>query len=181
MSVDFTADYTIAEWRGENPADLGELAEVLHAVVHADASVSFILPFSIDEARRFWTDKVLPGVAKGSHRVLVARSGGKIVGTVQLELAGQPNQQHRAEVAKLLVHPEARRRGIARALMARLEELASSERRTLLTLDTRTGDKAEPLYQSMGYVLVGRIPGFARGPFSPKLESTTIFYKELAE
>jgi ribosomal protein S18 acetylase RimI-like enzyme len=112
-------DFTIEEWRGEQAGDLDMLADVLHAVVHADASVSFVLPFPIEEARRFWTDKVLPGVAKGSHKVLVSWSGGKIVGTVQLELAGQPNQQHRAEVAKLLVHPEARRRGIARALMSR--------------------------------------------------------------
>jgi GNAT superfamily N-acetyltransferase len=178
-----TAEFIISEWRGdgqESGPDLDMLAEVLHAVVHDGASVSFILPFSIDDARRFWTEKVLPGVASGSRRLLVARSGGRIVGTVQLELAGQPNQEHRAEVAKLLVHPDARRRGIARALMAALEDLARSHRRTLLTLDTRTDDRAEPLYVSMGYIPVGQIPRFARGPHSPQLEATSIFYKELA-
>lgn len=175
-----STDCTIGEWRGEeSAAELDMLAEVLHAVVHDGASVSFILPFSIDDARRFWTDKVMPGVASGSRRLLVARAGGKIVGTVQLELAGQPNQQHRAEVVKLLVHPDARRRGIARALMAAIEKVARAERRTLLTLDTRTGDRAEPLYLSLGYTPVGQIPRFARGPHSPALEATSIFYKEL--
>src|SRR5579863_5271353 len=166
---------TIDEWRGQGPrldAELDMLAEVLHSVVHDGASVSFVVPFSYDDARRFWSDRVLPDVINGSRRVLVARSGGKIVGTVQLEMAGQPNQQHRAEVAKLLVHPDARRRGIARALMQALEEIARAERRSLLTLDTRTGDNAEPLYASIGYIRVGVIPRFARGPHSSKLDGT---------
>jgi GNAT superfamily N-acetyltransferase len=172
----------INEWRADGPAchaELDGLAEVLHAVVHDGASVSFVLPFSVDDARRFWSEKILPGVLSGGRHVLVARLAGRIVGTVQLELAGQPNQQHRAEVVKLLVHPDSRRLGIARALMSAIEKIARKERRTLLTLDTRTGDHAEPLYLSMGYTRAGVIPRFARGPHSPALEGTTILYKEL--
>jgi GNAT superfamily N-acetyltransferase len=96
-----------------------------------------------------------------------------------LEPAWAPNQPHRAEVKKLLVHPDARRRGIARALMLALEDVAAAEGRTLLTLDTRTGDSAEPLYLSLGYHAAGVIPRYARGPHSPELESTTFLYKEL--
>lgn len=81
-----------------------------------------------------------------------------------LDLDTPPNQQHRAEIGKLLVHPDARWQGIARALMLIAEDAARREGRTLLTLDTRTGDAAEPLYLSLGYVVVQRIPGFARGP-----------------
>jgi len=172
----------IGEWRAEGPeceAELDMLAEVLHAAVHDGASVSFVLPFSIGEARRFWRDKVLPGITDRTRRMLVARWSGRIVGTVQLEPAAQPNQQHRAEVVKLLVHPDARRRGIARALMSALEDVARLEHRTLLTLDTRTGDRAEPLYVSLGYISAGVIPRFARAPHSPELQATTIFYKEL--
>ena len=175
----------IEEWRPDRDAaaalepDLDMLGDVLHAVVHQGAGVSFVAPFSLDEARAFWVDKVLPGVSARTRRVLVARSGTRIVGTVQLDLAMPPNQRHRAEVAKLLVHPTARRRGIARALMIALEEIAQSEERTLLTLDTWTGGGAERLYQSLGYVTVGVIPRFARGSLTPALEPTTIMYKEL--
>ena len=158
----------IEEWDPNGPQledDLNALAEVLHASVHAGASIGFIEPFPLEEARAFWTDKVLPGARHGSRRVLVARIDGKIVGTVQLVVETLPSQRHRADVAKMMVHPKARRQGIARALMLELENIARSDGRTLLTLDTRTGDFAEPLYRSMGYVTVGVIPGYARALF----------------
>ena len=160
-------------------AEIDMLAEILHAVVHAGAGVSFFTPFSIKEARAFWVDKVLPQVTSGGRRVLVARDDERIVGTVQLDLDMPPNQQHRAAVAKLLVHPAARRRGIAKALMIALEEIARSEGRSLLTLDTVSGSNAELLYRSLDYIAVGIIPRFARGALTPELEGTTIMYKEL--
>lgn len=169
-TVDVTVDF-----------DVDMLAEVLRAVVYGGAGVSFFTPFSIDEARAFWVDKVVPGARAGTRRVLVARLAERIVGTVQLELEMPPNQKHRAAVAKLLVHPEARRRGIARALMIALEELARSEGRTLLTLDTVSGSSAELLYTSLGYITTGVIPRFARGALTPELEGATIMYKELKQ
>jgi len=179
------AEIRIEEWRPDSSGtpslehDIDMLGEVLHAVVHGGAGVSFFVPFSLQEARKFWLDKVLPGVRSRTRRVVVARWGARIVGTVQLDLAVPPNQQHRAEVAKLLVHPTARRRGVARALMTALEAIAQSEGRTLLTLDTVTGSHAEPLYRSLGYIAVGVIPRYARAALTPDLESTTVMYKEL--
>ena len=175
-------DIVIVGWlpnQGLQDDELEMLAGILHATVRAGASVSFVMPFSMEDARAFWRDKVLPAVVAGSRRVILARIEGRIVGTVQLDLATPPNQKHRAEVAKLLVHPAVRRRGIARALMTAAESVARSEGRTLLTLDTRTGDMAEPLYLSMGYIVAGTIPRYARGPHSPELEGTTFMYKEL--
>lgn len=160
--------------------DLDMLGSVLHACVHAGASVSFILPFSHDDAKAFWRDHVLPGVRAGSRRVVLARDAGQIVGTVQLDLATPPNQPHRAEVKKLLVHPDARRRGIARSLMAAIEQQSHEARRTLLTLDTVTGGSAEPLYHSLGYVAIGAIPRYALNSDSSELEATTVMYKELS-
>jgi ribosomal protein S18 acetylase RimI-like enzyme len=152
----------------------------LRAVVYDGAGVSFVVPFSLAESRAFWVDKVLPGVRARTRRVVVARDGDeRIVGTVQLDIATPPNQQHRGEVAKLLVHPSARQRGIARALMVALEAIALAEGRTLLTLDTWTGSVAEGLYRSMGYTAVGVIPRYARGSLTPELEPATIMYKEL--
>jgi GNAT superfamily N-acetyltransferase len=182
-------DARIEEWRPDAAdterlaahveADLDALADVLHAVVHDGAGVSFVVPFSVEESRAFWADTVLPGVRAGTRRVIVARLHGRIVGTVQVDLATPPNQQHRAEVLKLLVHPLARRRGIARALMIAIELIARAEGRTLLTLDTWTGRAAELLYLSLGYVAAGVIPRYARASLTPDLEPTTIMYKHL--
>lgn len=173
----------IEEWRGDVAPlerDIEMLGEVLHAIVHSGSSVSFILPFSQEEAREFWRQRTLPALRGGSCRVLVARQVGRIVGTVQLEFPWPPNQPHRAEVSKLLVHPDAQRQGIARALMVALEEIAREEGRTLLTLDTWTGSVAERLYTSLGYIIAGVIPRFARPSLTPELEATTIMYKELS-
>jgi GNAT superfamily N-acetyltransferase len=180
------AEIRIEEWKpraslaADAGKDLEELAKVLHSVVHAGAGVSFFTPFSIDEARAFWVDKVLPGVEARKRRLMVARLNERIVGTVQLELETPPNQRHRASVAKLLVHPDARRRGIARALMIALEEMARTEGRTLLTLDTVTGSGAEALYNSLGYTTAGVVPRYARAALTPELEDATFMYKELA-
>jgi hypothetical protein len=98
---------------------------------------------------------------------------------VQLDYNTPPNQPHRAEVTKLMVHPEARRGGIARALMAALEHRATALGRSLITLDTRTGDMAEPLYTSLGYQTVGVIPGYCRDTIEDRYDPTTIMYKTL--
>jgi ribosomal protein S18 acetylase RimI-like enzyme len=191
-----TNDYRVdASRTAAVETEIGMLAAILHAVVYAGAGVSFFTPFSIDEARAFWVDKVLPQVRAGTRRVVVARliemgnsergkgkeekRDGRIIGTVQLDLDMPPNQQHRGAVAKLLVHPDARRRGIARALMRALEDIARSEGRTLLTLDTVSGSNAESLYRSLDFIVVGVIPRYARASLTPELEGTTIMYKEL--
>lgn len=158
-----------------------ELGALLHACVHAGASVGFILPFSDNDATAFWLRKVQPGVADGTRLLLIAEADGVIAGTVQLDYDTPANQPHRAEVRKLLVHPQFRRRGIARALMAEVERRAVALRRSLLTLDTRSGDSAEPLYASLGYATTGVIPGYCLDPFEAKLDSTTIMYKTLAK
>ena len=160
-------------------AALPALAEVLHACVHAGASVSFVLPHSLADSRAFWQEKVWPGIAAGQRRLLVARADGRITGTVQLDDDSPPNQAHRVEIAKLLVHPDFRRRGIARALMIEVEKIAAEMGRRLITLDTRTGDTAEVLYRSLGYETAGVIPDFARAPDADRYDATTYMYKRL--
>jgi hypothetical protein len=159
--------------------DLGALGALMHACVLDGASIGYVLPFSAAEAEAFWIEKVLPGVRDGTRVLLVAQADGRIAGSVQLDRDTPPNQPHRAEVRKLLVHPDCRRRGIARALMAALERQARALGRSLLTLDTRTGDAAEPLYASLGYATAGVIPGWCRDTVTERLDSTTIMYKAL--
>ena len=159
---------------------LVELGALLHACVHDGASVGFVLPYTEEEAAVFWREKVLPAAQAGRALLLVARAAGRIVGTVVLDHDTMPNQRHRADARKLLVHPDFRRQGIGRALMVELERHARGLGRTLITLDTRTGDAAEPLYGAMGYQVAGVIPDYCRAPFEDRLEPTTIMYKRLA-
>lgn len=158
---------------------IAELAEVLVDCVEGGASVSFMAPFSREDASLFWR-KIAADVASGARALLVAEDErGAIVGTVQLGLALPPNQPHRADVAKLLVHRRARGRRVATKLMQALEETALQLQRHVLVLDTVTGSVAEHLYEKLGWVRVGVVPEFALFPQGGYC-STTFFYKLLA-
>jgi ribosomal protein S18 acetylase RimI-like enzyme len=153
--------------------ELAELAELLGLVVADGASVGFLPPLAPAEAERYWRQALA-----GPATVFVAEQAGRIVGSVQLQPAPQPNARHRAEVAKLLVHPAFRRRGLARRLMAALEAAARADGRTLLVLDTRAGDPSNDLYRSLGYLEAGRVPRYARSA-DGSLAATVIYYKEV--
>ncbi|ANK83002.1 MAG: acetyltransferase [Rhizobiales bacterium NRL2] len=158
-------------------ARLDGFTEVLHAAVQAGANVNFIWPFPREEAEAFWRMKVLPPLRAGGRILWAALDGEQVCGTVQLLLDMPPNQRHRGEVTKLLVHPGWRRRGIGRALMAALDAKAAALGRTLVTLDTRTGDAAQPLYAAAGYRVAGEIPRFAMTPEGGRYDATTYMYK----
>ncbi len=164
--------------RDFSPADLDALADVLLACVEQGASVGFILPFTQQQAQVFW-HKLLPAFASGEKRLLVARLHGKIVGTVQLVVATPANGKHRAEVSKLLVHPQARRQGIAKQLMQRIEILAKVEEKSLLVLDTDTNGSAVALYQGLGYQVAGVIPDYALS-VNGELHATSVMYKKFS-
>lgn len=155
------------------------LDAVLHACVQDEASIGFVWPFTAADARAFWERQVAPAMQAGGRALWVARVADAVAGTVQLDWDTPANQPHRAEVRKLLVHPDFRRRGIARRLMLALEDGASILGRRLLTLDTRTGDNAEPLYVSLGYQPAGVIPGFALDVRRQRYDATTLMYKWL--
>lgn len=163
----------------EYPDHIDRLTQVLHACVHAGASVNFILPFPFDEARAFWTGKVAVAMAGGRRRLWIARDGGRVAGCVMLDWDTPPNQAHRAEVTKLLVHPDFRGRGLSHRLMAALIEAARGMGKRLVTLDTTTGSIAEGVYARAGFVPAGSIPGFARHPSEDRLEPTTYMYLAL--
>lgn len=170
--------YQILELRSAAAATrIHELAEILVDAVHSGASVSFMPPFDREHALHYWQTR-LPAIASGDIVLLGAMWENRLVGTVQLELATPPNQLHRANVAKLLVHRDARGNGIGRALMQQIEQVARSHNRHLLVLDTMTGSVAEALYQSLGYVQFGIIPDYAYFP-NGTIGDTSFFYKSL--
>jgi ribosomal protein S18 acetylase RimI-like enzyme len=155
------------------PTEVEGLADLLIAVVADGASVGFLPPLGREDAVAHWQDVLAPGVV-----LFVAEQAGRIVGTVQLQCAPKLNAAHRAEIAKLMVDPDARRQGLGRRLMEAAEAEAYRLGRTLLVLDTREGDPSNGLYMTLGYAEVGRIPRYARSA-SGKLDGTVIYFKEL--
>jgi ribosomal protein S18 acetylase RimI-like enzyme len=178
--MDTRPDMQIVRFGAEDVRNqLAALADILHASVEAGASINFILPYSLEDAEDFWRRKVLPVLQGGKLVMLVAWVDGRIAGTVQLDHDMPPNQPHRAELRKLMVHPDFRGRGIARRMMAEIERVAMALGRSLITLDTRTGDKAEPLYTSLGYQTAGIIPGYCRDTATERWDGATFMYKHL--
>lgn len=153
------------------------LAEILAATVAAGGSVHFMDPTPMDQAEGYWT-RALAGAAAGDRVVLGAFVDDRLEGTVTLFLDTPPNQPFRAEIWKLMVAPNSRRRGLARQLMHAAEALAARKGRTLLNLDTATDGGAAELYESLGWVRAGVIPDYAYKP-QGGLTGTAIFYKRL--
>jgi GNAT superfamily N-acetyltransferase len=156
---------------------LDGLSDVLIDCVDGGASVSFMSPMSRDKALTFWR-RVAEGVERGERALLIAEDAHGIVGTVQLILDLPENQPHRADVAKMLVHRRARRRGVAERLLVELETVAHAESRSVLVLDTVTGGDAERLYARCGWQRVGSVPHYALMPDGSPC-GTTFFYKRL--
>lgn len=153
------------------------LAEVLKACVDAGASVSFMQPFGRDEAEAFFRG-VADDVAAGAAILIAARRAGALVGTVQTRPAPQPNQPHRFDISKMLVHPHARGRGVGAALLARAEAEALARGRWLGVLDTVTDSDGYRLYARCGWTPVGEIADYALWP-QGGLCPTTFFSKRL--
>jgi GNAT superfamily N-acetyltransferase len=158
-------------------AVLEQLASVLLDCVEGGASVSFMAPFTQEQGLAFFR-KVANSVVAGDTVLLAAKLDGKIIGTVQLGLDTPPNQPHRADVKKMLVHRSARGRGVGADLMARVEEEARKLGRWLLVLDTVPGDNGYRLYRRAGWTESGIIPDYAMFP-DGRLSDTALFWKRL--
>ncbi|MDS7595907.1 GNAT family N-acetyltransferase [Agrobacterium tumefaciens] len=165
--------------RQETIDALPDLCEVLSDCVNGGASVGFMLPFTPADAEPFWRS-VADTVGEGGTIHAVAEVEGKVVGTVQIGLASKPNQPHRGDLMKLLVHRSARGLGLSRLLMTAVEEEAARRGRTLLVLDTATGSDAEAIYPRFGWERVGVIPDYALFPDGSYC-GTTLFYKRIGE
>lgn len=158
--------------------NLTELGTLLSVCVAAGAGIGFVLPFSPGDGTAFWAGTVLPAIAAGGRDAVIAKAEGRIVGSVQLDCDTPANQPHRADVTKLIVHPDFRSRGIGRALMMEILKLAERRNRRLVTLDTAS-DHAESLYASLGFERVGVIPGYAFDPPKHRYEDTIIMYRAI--
>ena len=168
--------WTLQRLHKVDDAQIEGLVDVLIDCVEGGASVSFMWPLTRERARAFW-QRVVRGVAAGERALVIAEDAEGVCGTVQLILDQPENQPHRADLAKMLVHRRARRRGLGAALMRAAEAAARDCGKTLLVLDTASDD-AERLYEREGWVRVGVIPGYALLPHGGPC-ATTYFYRTL--
>jgi ribosomal protein S18 acetylase RimI-like enzyme len=111
-----------------------------------------------------WHDYLdhIANVAKRARfgEVYVAVEDGRILGSATLELDERidphedpPLRPHESHIRMLGVSPEARGRGVARALMTACEERARASGRTLMTLNTtQRMETAQRMYEALGYV-----------------------------
>ena len=173
-----TPSWSLRRLHALDEAQIAGLADVLIDCVEGGASVSFMHPLLRERAMAFWRG-VAHGVAAGDRALLVAEDARGLCGTVQLVLGQPENQPHRADLAKLLVHRRVRRHGLGAALMRAAEGAARECGKTLLVLDTASGE-AERLYERLGWVRVGVIPGYALLP-QGGLCGTTVYYRNLVE
>lgn len=158
-------------------ADVRDLAGLLVDAVASGAAVSFLADLTLERAEDWWRKTLSSSPSRAIF--LVARDAGGIVGSVQVQPAWAPNQPHRAEVVKLLVHRRARGVGHGERLMRAIEDAAREDGFRLLTLDAKQGGAAERLYRRMGWTFVGAIPDYALDPDGGALHATVIFYKDL--
>ena len=154
------------------------LVELLIDAVESGASVNFIQPMTPAKAEAWW-DAALASHARGERLIFTGESPGRLDGTVQLILAPQENQAHRADLSKMLVHHRARRHGLGAALLRAAEAEARRIGRTLLTLDTEAGSAGERLYTRLGWIRFGQVPGYATSADGSRREAATFFYKML--
>jgi GNAT superfamily N-acetyltransferase len=161
----------------EAEARLGELADILVDAVAHGSSVNFMAGFSHDDGRAFWRGQ-LPGIAGGEKILFVGDDGERLVATVLLMFAPQPNAPHRAEIGKMLVHSSMQRQGLGRRLLAAAEQATRQSGRTLLLLDTATGSAGERLYRKCGWTELGTMQGHSFTP-DGQLAPATFFYKAL--
>jgi len=156
---------------------LPALASILVDCVDGGASVGFLSPYTQADALAFW-DGVRTAVGDQATVLLVAEVDGEILGTVQLGIKLPPNQPHRADLKKLLVHRKGRGLGLGRALMEAAEAEAARIGKHVLVLDTATESPAEAIYERLGWSRVGVIPDYAMMPDGSYCGST-FFYKHL--
>lgn len=156
------------------------LGGLLVDAVSSGAAVSFMQPLEISVARDWWLAAAKELQPRGAIMIASDAQASGPLGCVMLQPAWAPNQPHRAEICKLIVHSAARGTGIATGLMHAAESFARQQGFTLLTLDCRKGAPAESLYRKLGWIEVGQIPGFALNADRSGLHEDVIFYKTLA-
>jgi GNAT superfamily N-acetyltransferase len=153
---------------------LPDLVNVFRDTVNGGSPLGFLAPITTREAHDHWV-AIVPELAAGSRILLVAHGEQGVIGSGQLVLSQRPNSPHRAEIQKLFVSRKARGQGVGKSLMHALHEVARENGRTLILLNTRHGQPPEDFYKSLGYRVVGVIPGWTIGPNGERYDHVEMY------
>ncbi len=108
-----------------------------------------------------WSEKSIAGELDNPLSLwLVAVDGGRLLGYV-----GSQTVLDETDMMNIAVAKEDRRRGVARALILELVNQLAQQGSRSLTLEVRASNQgAIALYQSLGFVQIGRRPNYYRNP-----------------
>lgn len=145
---------------GADEALHAEVHRVLAAVVELGGAVGWThVPEPAETAA--WLEAELAYAAAGRGGVAIARVDGRVEALGVWARYDNPVIEQNAEVRKIMVHPGARGRGLAREVTQALEDHAAMHGVEVLLLDARGNNHAaHAVYESLGWTEYGRIPDF---------------------
>ncbi|KAH8598705.1 acyl-CoA N-acyltransferase [Bisporella sp. PMI_857] len=182
MREPLPSGYTITQLTASDiPQHVNSLSTLLCQCVNdpQGSSIGFHAPLSLSSASTYWSQLSSSISSQILHLfILTYDTSPEILGTVQLSIIPKATHLHRAEVVKLLVRPDARRKGIARMLMLHIEQFAKETGREMLTLDTATETPARDMYKRLGWEEWGTCRSYASWADGTRCDAT-FFSKDL--
>ena len=134
--------------------DLDLMVPLAQAVAATGGAVGWLEVPAPQEVR-----DVFASLLEGGAHLLLAASGGAVVGCGAWARERAVVKQGMASINKVMTHPQARGRGVADAIVGRLVALAAQADVELLVLDVRGNNHgAQRLYARHGFVVTGRRP-----------------------
>jgi ribosomal protein S18 acetylase RimI-like enzyme len=180
MSDDRTAvpvSVAIEKVESLSATELADLCEATEAAIAEGGGFGWVRKPQRETLEKYWRGFLLvPGRA-----LFVARLDGVIAGSAQLIRPPRNNeaQAFSAQLTSTFVAPWARGHGLARGLLAAVEQAARRQGVAILNLDVRdTQQAAIRLYEAAGYTRWGTHPAYAR--VAGRIVPGHFYYKRLA-
>ncbi|HLU55132.1 MAG TPA: GNAT family N-acetyltransferase [Pseudonocardia sp.] len=146
------------------PATAASLGALWTAVTRAGGAVGFA-PDAPEADIREAAEQAVADVRAGRAQMFALTRGDDLVGTVFLRRGEKATVRHRADVVRLMVHPDLQGRGWGKALLDAAVAHATALGLEQLLLSARGGTTLPDFYEKLGWRQVGRFPDALRiGP-----------------